>query len=165
MVTPAMGGAMIGPMYSLRGNGAQHGGCGFHLRLSTLYNQRLCRDHTISGALEIFGVLIADALFQGTYYTICSLTFLLSSERNLDLWPVLVNAGYSEKQSIINIRRHIQGLFVRDWTLSIAEQVNQELDNLQRNFLGQYVGDRILYLEEQVGETVVHFSLRIAYVV
>jgi len=36
MVTPAMGAAMIGPMYSLRGNGAQHGGREFHLRLSPL---------------------------------------------------------------------------------------------------------------------------------
>jgi len=36
MVTPAMGAAMIGPMYTLRGNGAQHGGRGIHLRLSTL---------------------------------------------------------------------------------------------------------------------------------
>jgi len=35
-VTPAMGAAMMGPMYSLRENGAQHGGRGFHLRLSTL---------------------------------------------------------------------------------------------------------------------------------
>jgi len=36
MVTPAMGAAMMGPMYSLRENGAQHGFRGFHLRLSTL---------------------------------------------------------------------------------------------------------------------------------
>jgi len=36
MVTPATGAAMIGPMYSLRENGAQHGGGGFHLHLSTL---------------------------------------------------------------------------------------------------------------------------------
>ena len=36
MVTPAMGAAMIGPMYSLPENGAQHGGRWFHLRLSTL---------------------------------------------------------------------------------------------------------------------------------
>jgi len=36
MMTPAMGAAMIGPMYSLRENGAQYGGRGFHLRLSTL---------------------------------------------------------------------------------------------------------------------------------
>ena len=36
MVTPAMGAAMIGPMYSLRENGAQRGDGGFHLRLSTL---------------------------------------------------------------------------------------------------------------------------------
>jgi len=35
MVTPARGAAMIGPMYFLRGNGAQHGGHAFHLRLST----------------------------------------------------------------------------------------------------------------------------------
>jgi len=35
-VTPAMRAAMISPMYSLRENGAQHGGRGFHLRLSTL---------------------------------------------------------------------------------------------------------------------------------
>jgi len=35
MVTPAMGAAMIGPMYSLRENRAKYGG-GFHLRLSTL---------------------------------------------------------------------------------------------------------------------------------
>jgi len=36
MVTPAMGAAMIDQMYSLRENGAQDGGRGFHLRLSTL---------------------------------------------------------------------------------------------------------------------------------
>jgi len=36
MVIPSMGAAMIGPMYSLRENRAQHGGGGFHLRLSTL---------------------------------------------------------------------------------------------------------------------------------
>jgi len=37
MVTPAMGAAMIGPMYyPLRENRAQHGGNGFHMRLSTL---------------------------------------------------------------------------------------------------------------------------------
>jgi len=34
MVTPATAAAMICPMYSLRENGAQHGGRGFHLRLS-----------------------------------------------------------------------------------------------------------------------------------
>jgi len=32
----AMGAAMIGPVYSLRGNPAQHGGGGLHFRLSTL---------------------------------------------------------------------------------------------------------------------------------
>jgi len=32
-----MGAAMIGPMYSLRENGAQHGGRGFHLRASLLF--------------------------------------------------------------------------------------------------------------------------------
>jgi len=36
MVTPAMEATMIGPMYSVRENGAQHGGRRFHLRLSTL---------------------------------------------------------------------------------------------------------------------------------
>ena len=36
MLTPAMGAAMIGPMSSLRENGAQHGFRGFHLRLSSL---------------------------------------------------------------------------------------------------------------------------------
>jgi len=36
IVTPARGAAMIGPMYSLRENRAQHGGGGFHLHLSTL---------------------------------------------------------------------------------------------------------------------------------
>ena len=36
MVTPAMAAAMISPAYSLRENGAQHGGRGFHLRLSIL---------------------------------------------------------------------------------------------------------------------------------
>jgi len=35
MVTPAMGAAKVGPMYSLRKNGDQHGGHGFHLHLST----------------------------------------------------------------------------------------------------------------------------------
>jgi len=34
-VTPAMGTAMMGPMFTLQGNGSQHGGHGFHLRLST----------------------------------------------------------------------------------------------------------------------------------
>jgi len=36
MVTSAMGAAMMGPMYSLKENGAQHGFRTFHLRLSTL---------------------------------------------------------------------------------------------------------------------------------
>ena len=40
MVTPAMGAAMIDQMYSLRENGAQDGGRGFHLRLSTLQGAR-----------------------------------------------------------------------------------------------------------------------------
>jgi len=40
MVTPAMGAAMIGPMYSLWENRAQHGGGGFHLRLSILKGSR-----------------------------------------------------------------------------------------------------------------------------
>jgi len=35
MVTLAMGAAMIGGIYSLRNNRDQHGGRGFHLRLST----------------------------------------------------------------------------------------------------------------------------------
>jgi len=34
-VTPGMAAAMKGPMCSLGENGAQHGGQGFHLRLST----------------------------------------------------------------------------------------------------------------------------------
>jgi len=37
MVTPAMEAALIGPLYSLRKNGAQHGGHEFHLRLSTYW--------------------------------------------------------------------------------------------------------------------------------
>jgi len=36
MVTPAMGAAMMGPMYSLWLNGAQHDFRGFHFRLSIL---------------------------------------------------------------------------------------------------------------------------------
>jgi len=35
VVTPAMRAAMTGPIYSLRENGAQHGGHGFHLSPST----------------------------------------------------------------------------------------------------------------------------------
>ena len=35
MVTLAIEAAMIGPIYPLREKGAQHGGCGFNLRLST----------------------------------------------------------------------------------------------------------------------------------
>jgi len=35
-----MGAAMMDPMYSLRENGAQHGGRGVHLRLSTLLGSR-----------------------------------------------------------------------------------------------------------------------------
>jgi len=35
MVTPAMTTTMIGSIYSLQINGAQHGGHVFHLRLST----------------------------------------------------------------------------------------------------------------------------------
>jgi len=41
MVTPAMGSAMKGPLYSLRENGAQHGGFGFHLRLSSYQDSRV----------------------------------------------------------------------------------------------------------------------------
>jgi len=35
MVVPAIGAAMKGLMYFLRGKGTQHGGQGFHLRLPT----------------------------------------------------------------------------------------------------------------------------------
>jgi len=35
MATPAMGATMKGPMYTIRENGAQHGGHVFHLRFST----------------------------------------------------------------------------------------------------------------------------------
>jgi len=35
MGTPALGAAMKGPFYSLRGNGAQHGGHEFHACLAT----------------------------------------------------------------------------------------------------------------------------------
>jgi len=42
MVTLAIGAAMRGPlMYSLRENGAQHGGRGFHLGLSTFQDSIL----------------------------------------------------------------------------------------------------------------------------
>jgi len=41
MVTPTEGAAMTGPMYSLRGNGAQHGGHGFQFGLSTFQGSRL----------------------------------------------------------------------------------------------------------------------------
>jgi len=41
MLTPAMGAAMISPMYSVRENGAQHGFHGFHLRVSTLQGSTL----------------------------------------------------------------------------------------------------------------------------
>ena len=41
MVTPAMGAALMDPMYSLRENGAQPGIRGFHLLLSTLQGSRL----------------------------------------------------------------------------------------------------------------------------
>jgi len=40
IVTTVMGAAMKGPMYSLRENGAQDGGNGCHLRLSTLKGSR-----------------------------------------------------------------------------------------------------------------------------
>jgi len=41
MATPAMGAAMIGPMYSLRENEAQHGGHDFYLGLSTFQGSSL----------------------------------------------------------------------------------------------------------------------------
>jgi len=40
MVTPAMGIAMKCPMYSLRENGAELGGHGFHLRLCTFQGSK-----------------------------------------------------------------------------------------------------------------------------
>jgi len=40
---------MIGPIYSLRENGAQHGGRGSHLRLSTLQGSTFFKDNILAG--------------------------------------------------------------------------------------------------------------------